>query len=97
TIMFQAAGAGNSQQVTVNLTILPQVLLSVNPEALSFTGMSGGVITPRSISITSSGMNVTWTATATTKLGGNWLSVSPTSSTTPGSVTITASPAGLAP
>src|SRR5262249_57246378 len=51
----------------------------------------------QSIALGTSGINLSYLVTFTTASGGNWLSVTPTSGTTPSSITATVNPTNLAP
>ncbi len=79
------------QSVNVNLTVNPgtAVGLSATPSQLTFDAVPGG--SPpniQTIAVATSTNGQTFTATATTNNGGSWLSVSPTSGTTPGNVSV---------
>ena len=64
------------------------------PSSLSFSATTGGSEPPpQSVSITSSGAPLGFTATPTST--GNWLTVTPGSGTTPASLSVGANPAGL--
>lgn len=71
---------------------------SVNPQSLSFTGVSGGEPTsPQTLTV---GVTVAFTIAVDDGPGGPtpaWISVSPTSGTAPALVSVTASPGSLAP
>jgi len=68
--------------------------LDVSPTQLSFTSGIGGSPTSQTISVTH-GTNASYASTATTQQG-NWLMVTPSSGSTPGTLTVTANPTGLA-
>jgi Viral BACON domain/Reeler domain len=101
-IIFYAAGVnGYSNVIKTNLTLTPSggggappPTLGVSPISLSFAYQIGGA-TPaaQNLSITSTGAALSFTAAAS---GGTWLSASPASGTTPGSVSVSVNPAGLA-
>jgi Viral BACON domain len=64
------------------------------PRAVTFDSQSGqSDPSPRTIRVLSGRTPVSFTASA---MGGSWLSVSPSGGTTPGSLSISANPAGLA-
>ncbi len=98
TITISSTGASNSpQSISVALTVSAAPLLTVNQAALGFAYQPGGAMPGgQSVSVGSSGTALTFTASATTTSGGNWLSVTPTSGTTPASLGIFVNPAGLA-
>jgi uncharacterized protein (TIGR03437 family) len=94
----------NLQYATIPITIT----VSTTPQqlALSQTGFTfvatagGGVTPPQTFQVLNSGSGTfNWTAETSTVSGGNWLSISPNSGTSPsaafGSVTVSANPAGL--
>jgi len=67
---------------------------SVSPATLSFTYTQGGALpTPQTVQVTTSG---SFTATASTTSGGEWLSVTPASATGNTNLTVVVNPAGLA-
>jgi uncharacterized protein (TIGR03437 family) len=89
---------GTSSQANVFLTVAadPGALVSVSPAALSFSYQSGGAIPPtRNLSVASVPGSMDFTVSATTASGGNWLSVAPSTGTTPATVTVSVNPAGL--
>jgi uncharacterized protein (TIGR03437 family) len=71
--------------------------LAASPTTLSFPYTTGAA-TPasQSVSVTSLGAALSFTAAASTTSGGNWLSVSPTSGTTPASISVSINPSGVA-
>jgi uncharacterized protein (TIGR03437 family) len=83
------AGVTNSGLVIpVTLTVTSGTL-NVSPAALTFTQTSGGAApASKNIDVTSTGSPLTWTATATTNIGGTWLSHGPGSGTTPGTISV---------
>jgi hypothetical protein len=97
SVAITSAGAGNSPQsvpVTLTVTVAGTPTLTITPTTLSFSVQSGGAAPPaQSISVGSSGSALNYTAAAS---GGTWLSATPASGTTPGSVSVSVNPAGLA-
>jgi uncharacterized protein (TIGR03437 family) len=68
--------------------------ISVSPSVLNCVYQSGGTLPqPLAVTVTASS-TVAFTAAAS---GGSWLSVSPTSGNTPGSLSVSVSPTGLSP
>jgi OmcA/MtrC family decaheme c-type cytochrome len=68
--------------------------LTASPASIAFTYASGGASpAAQSVAIGSSGSNVNFTAAVS---GGSWLAASPASGTTPGAVSVSVNPAGLA-
>ena len=66
--------------------------MNVAPSLLNFAYQGGGIV-PQSQAITLSASSATAFTAATT--GGNWLSVSPSSGTTPSSLSVSVNPVGL--
>jgi len=89
-------GASIMVPVTFNITSAPT--LSVTPSMLTFAGQTGGS-NPGSQSLMVSGspgsLSFTATAAVTTPPGGSWLSVTPTSGSTPATLTVSANISGL--
>jgi hypothetical protein len=89
TITVNATGSTNTLSIPVTLYVYPPYL-SASPSRLAFArNTTGSEAAPQTLSISDyySGA-VPFTASASTSGGGNWLSVSPTSSTTPASLTV---------
>ena len=86
--------------VTLNGTaVTPPTLptLVLSSAALDFTPPVGGTAVPKSVQVTSSDSSaVVFTAAAATKSGGNWLSVSLTTASTPSAEMISVALTGLA-
>jgi uncharacterized protein (TIGR03437 family) len=76
--------------------ITPGASLSASPTTLSFSYTTGAA-TPasQSVSVTSLGAASSFTAAASTNSGSNWLSVSPTSGTTPATLSVSINPTGV--
>ncbi len=79
SIALLAAVAANAQNI------------SISPSALSLSGLVGGSSVSQLLNITATSSNTTVAVLPSQ----SWLSVSPTSGTTPLQVTVTANPAGL--
>ena len=77
--------------IPVTLTVTGAPPITVSPTSLSFSYTAGGS-TPSTQSLTVSGSG-SFTATATSN--GNWLSVTPTSGTSPTTLSVSVNPAGL--
>jgi uncharacterized protein (TIGR03437 family) len=85
--------SGVAQIVAVTLTVSGPGSLTAAPSALTFAYSAGTVSpAPQTVSVTSSGEAVTFTATATSS---GWLSVTPTSATTPATLSVSVNPANL--
>ncbi len=76
-----AAGALNAQTATVDQS------------SLSFAALVGGSPVSQTLNVSSSGSDLAFS----TFVNASWLSVSPTSGTTPQALTVTADPTGLSP
>jgi hypothetical protein len=97
SVAIAASGASNSPQtVAVSLMVTPASVpnLNVSPTSLSFSAQAGGAApAAQSISVGSSGAALNFTAAASS---GSWLSATPPSGTTPGTVSVSVNPSGLA-
>jgi trimeric autotransporter adhesin len=88
--------------ITITVSPSPQKM-ALSQGGFTFVAVAGGGVTPpQSFEVLATGTGgFSWTAQASTVSGGFWLSVSPdsgsSSSTSFGTVTVTANPAGLAP
>jgi hypothetical protein len=95
SVTINSAGASNSPKsipVSLTVTSAPVTTLTVSPANLSFAYQTGGAV-PASQSINVTGSSVlSYTATSS----GSWLSVTPGSGNTPGSLTASVNPSGLA-
>jgi uncharacterized protein (TIGR03437 family) len=81
--------------VPVTLTVTAPIALAASPATLALTPQQDGTVAPQTVNISATdGSAIDFTASAT---GGSWLSVSPTSGSTPTSLTVSADPRGLAP
>jgi trimeric autotransporter adhesin len=98
SIIITAINASNpSVVIPVTLTVTGAQTLAANQTSLTFTGaVGGGAPAAQTISITSTTGSPVVFATTAQPLGGNWLTVSPATGTTPATVTVTANQAGLA-
>lgn len=93
TITIAAPGA-TSQVVNISLVVSNSPTISASPSALNFAYQTGGTA-PAAQSINIGGSSgLTFTATAAT-VSGSWLSVSPGSGATPGSVSVSVNTSGL--
>jgi uncharacterized protein (TIGR03437 family) len=96
--------APSSITIAVSLSVAPSqpAKLSLNTKSLSFSFGAGAGAASQQLSVANpSGTSVAFTASAATATGGNWLSVTQVNGTAsaalPGSLTVTATPVGLAP
>lgn len=98
TVTIASAGAtGSPVTIAVNFTVTASAVLVASPTSISFSYISG-TANPlaQTVQLTSSGTNTTFAVTTKTTDGASWLTATPASGTTPASLTIQASPAGLA-
>lgn len=100
TVSIAAASASNSPQtvnVTFNITSAPPPptpTLTVAPSTLTFNTASGN---SQNVHVSASGSGAqSFSAAATTVSGGNWLSVTPISGSTPATAAVSVNLAGLA-
>ncbi|HVN05872.1 MAG TPA: hypothetical protein VMT86_15730 [Bryobacteraceae bacterium] len=84
---------GSAQTVSVTLVVSAEATLTASPNPLAFAYSAGNPApAPQALSVTSAGESVTFTATASS---GGWLSVTPTSGTTPASLSVSVDPTNL--
>lgn len=100
TVAIASAGASNSPQL-VGVTLIVQSStskpnLSSAPTSLTFNASGTTAIPSQTLALSSSGAALNLTAAASTTTGGNWLSVTPVTGTTPVSLSVSASATGLA-
>ena len=91
-VTVTSAGVSNSPlAVPVTLVVAAAPSLTVSPSTLSFTAQAGGTSPPAQSVSVSGGTALSYT----TSSSATWLSASPASGATPGSVSVSANPAGL--
>ena len=91
---------GNAPQtIPATLVVSATSLLVASPTSLSFTSPQGSVATSfQNVSITSTDSTIiNFNVATTTNTGSNWLLVNAATGATPGVLTISANPNGLAP
>jgi uncharacterized protein (TIGR03437 family) len=83
--------------IPVTLVVNTGAALQLSPTSLTFAYQttSAGPPAAQSIQVTSGGAPLNWTVNATSQ--GNWLQVGSASGTTPGTLSVTVNPTGLAP
>ncbi|MGA2274574.1 MAG: hypothetical protein ABSH00_13545 [Bryobacteraceae bacterium] len=88
--LYFTTGANSVRKITSGAS------MAASPTTLSFSYTTGAA-TPagQSVSVTSLGSTLSFTAAASTVSGGNWLSVSPSSGTTPATLSVSINPAGV--
>jgi uncharacterized protein (TIGR03437 family) len=82
--------------VPVTLTLTSPPIVSATPTSLTFSYRAGSA-TPSAQTVSVGGNGGTLNFSATPSSTGNWLQVSPTTGTTPGTLSVTVNPSGLAP
>jgi hypothetical protein len=102
TITATAGTVANSPQTfPVTLNVVSSNTLSVTPASLTFSQATGGSAPPsQTLNVTSSGASgtggqITFAATVSLNQGAGWLTVTPSNSTTPAALTVTANGASL--
>jgi large repetitive protein len=94
SVTVTATGASNSTiTVPVSLTVVAAPSLTVSSTSLSFSAQTGGSApSAQSVGVSSSGSALSYTAVSS----ATWLTATPASGTTPGSLSVAVNPAGLA-
>ncbi|MBI2686355.1 MAG: hypothetical protein HYX27_08570 [Acidobacteria bacterium] len=97
SVTVSSPGASNSPlTIPVSLTIGTGQTLTVSPTTLSFSHQIGAASpASKTISLTTTGAALNYTAVAATTGNGAWLGVSPGSGATPGTLTVNVNPSGL--
>ena len=89
---------GTPQTVTITLVVAAPAVIVATPATLSFTAQQGGSLPPsQTLSLGTTGSQLDLTIGSGTQAGTAWLSVSPSTVTTPTNVSVSVNPAGLAP
>lgn len=92
SIKVSAIGASNVVLIPVTLTVTGAPQLTFTPGQLSFTAASAATAPPaQTVAVSSAGGPLTFTAAP----GSIWLAVTPTSGTTPATISVSVNPAGL--
>jgi hypothetical protein len=98
---YQAAPGGSVDAFLVELgddAPAPATSIATSPGILQFNAsVNGPALAAQTLSVTATDSPVSFTVLATTQPGGNWLSLSTASGSTPGTLTVSANPSGLAP
>jgi hypothetical protein len=96
TVIVDSPGASNSPiPLPVTFTVTPVPTFAVSPALLTFATKAGEKPpAAQAITISSSGAALGYTVSASST--GGWLSATSASGTTPGPISVTANPAGLA-
>ena len=99
TVQVASSTASNSPQtVNVTLQVSNQAVLtpSIGNVIFNYQYQSGILPPPQNVYLTSSGNAIPYTASFSLNSGGDFASVSPSSGTSPGAITVSANPAQLA-
>jgi uncharacterized protein (TIGR03437 family) len=95
-IVVSSPGAGNVT-INVHFTVNPGTISAAPNTTLTFTQAAGGAAPPaQTIAVTANPVALTFTTVSTTTNGVTWLSATPASGTTPSTVQVSVSGAGLA-
>jgi uncharacterized protein (TIGR03437 family) len=96
TGVTDSGGSGQHALVvrtTLSQTAPPNVQLSVSPSSLLFTMLGSGALpSAQNLSVSSGGSTLSFTATASTTSGGNWLILGSTTGATPATLAVSISP-----
>jgi uncharacterized protein (TIGR03437 family) len=98
TVTISAVGASNSPlNIPVRLTIGASQTLTVSPASVTFNHQLGASApVAQTVNVTSSGGSIPFNAAASTSDTGSWLSVTPATGNTNGTISISVNPSGLA-
>lgn len=101
SVTITSPGAGGSPiTIPVSLSVVTPQTLTVTPSTpLTFTYALGQAIPPgQTLEVQTGGTATPFSVTTQTASGGNtWLAATPTSGTTPATITVNVNPSGLAP
>jgi uncharacterized protein (TIGR03437 family) len=98
TITATGGAQGSPKNVRVTLNVVNAQTVTVSPATLTFNYVTSlAVPAAQTVNVTATGGTANIFAAATTSSGGNWLSVTPTTGTTPASLSISVAPQNLAP
>ncbi|MCC6585611.1 MAG: hypothetical protein IT168_02730 [Bryobacterales bacterium] len=95
--VVSATAANSPLTIPITYRVTEEIKLTASPASLSFDFQLGGAPpSDQAISVQTTAVATTFTATAATQSGGNWLNISTTSGNTPSNVGVSINPAGLA-
>src|SRR5579863_982674 len=90
--------SGSKVPLTIPVSLLVAAQATVSPNSLTFiTNFKEAAPSPQTLTVTASGLGLEYILKASTTSGGNWLLLENGTGTTPGSITVSANPAGLGP
>ncbi|MEZ5354115.1 MAG: IPT/TIG domain-containing protein [Bryobacteraceae bacterium] len=98
-VVSSCVASNPPRRITVTFTVTGPVTtpaLSVNPANLSFTAVAGAQPAAQNLNVTTTGVAQSFTVTQSTTSGGNWLTVSPVTGSTPATLSVAANTTGLA-
>ncbi len=95
TVTVFGPNSPNNVPITVTLTVVPSATLVAAPTSLSFAG-NVGTTNPSSQTVALSSSSATTPVPYTASSDSPWLTVSPATGTTPGSLTVNVNVSGLA-
>jgi uncharacterized protein (TIGR03437 family) len=98
SVIITSTGAtGSPITIPVSLTVVPAQSLAVTPSSLTFNDvLNASAPAAQTATVTTSGGPAPFTVATQTADGGTWLQVTPTSGTTPSTLSISIATAGLA-
>ena len=98
SITITSSGVANSPlTIPVSLTVTSGTI-TLNPTSLSFSVATGGVAPAQAVQVSTNGSQVTFSAVGTPNSGAvNWLSATPATGTTPGSISVSVDASKLTP
>jgi len=97
TGIINVLGPANSVNVSVTLTVTSASAANLSSTNLVFTHTVGAVSPPtQTIGVSATGAQVAFNTSIRTDSGGNWLTVTSSSTTTPATLTVLVLPGGLA-
>jgi uncharacterized protein (TIGR03437 family) len=91
------SGGTTVANIPISFAVVPAANIQLSPSVLTFAHQTTTGTNPpaQTVQVTSSGATLNFSATATSS--GNWLSVTPASGTTPGTLSVSVNPTGLQP
>ena len=97
TIAITPAG-GTAQMVTITLDVVAPAVIIAAPAPLLFSYQQAGVLPAgQTLSLSSTAEALNLTVGVATQSGADWLTVAPSTVTTPATINVSANPTGLAP
>jgi uncharacterized protein (TIGR03437 family) len=93
-----ASGAAPSD-IAVTMTLTATTSLTTSPAGVSLSLFTGGTCSSQQVAVSSASPSsgVSWSASGTVASGPNWITVTPASGSTPGSLVVSCNGSGLGP